>query len=85
MVHHPAMKAYSLDLREKIVAALRSGMSKAQAARTFGRGGSHFRQTLRTFRRASLFPIYAYSAKGKRTYGSVPGNRGSNTTLLSIA
>jgi transposase len=30
------MKAYSVDLREKIVAAVRCGMSKAQAARTFG-------------------------------------------------
>ncbi len=30
------MKAYSLDLREKIVAAVGRGMSKAQAARTFG-------------------------------------------------
>jgi transposase len=34
------MKAYSLDLREKIVAAVRRGMSKAQAARTFGVGAT---------------------------------------------
>ena len=32
------MKTYSVDLREKIVAAVRRGMSKAQAARTFGGG-----------------------------------------------
>ena len=32
------MKAYSVDLREKIVAAVRRGMSKAQVARTFGVG-----------------------------------------------
>jgi hypothetical protein len=31
----------------------------------------------------SLSPIYAYSAKGQRAYGSVPRNRGPNTTLLS--
>jgi transposase len=31
----------------------------------------------------SLSPIYAYSPKGQRAYGSVPGNRGPNTTLLS--
>lgn len=31
----------------------------------------------------SLSPIYAYSAKGQRAYGSVPRNRGLNTTLLS--
>ena len=31
MVHDPIMKAYSVDLREKIVAAVRRGMSKAQA------------------------------------------------------
>ena len=32
------MRAYSVDLREKIVAAVRRGMSKAQAARLFGVG-----------------------------------------------
>jgi transposase len=32
------MKAYSKDLRQKIVDAVRRGMSKAQAARTFGVG-----------------------------------------------
>lgn len=32
------MKAYSKDLRQKIVDALRRGMSKAQATRTFGVG-----------------------------------------------
>jgi transposase len=41
MVHHPKMKAYSVDLREKIVAAVRRrGMSKAQAARTVGVGAT---------------------------------------------
>jgi transposase len=35
-VHHSMMKAYSVDLREKIIAAVERGMSKAQAARTFG-------------------------------------------------
>jgi transposase len=32
------MKAYSKDLRQKIVDAVRRGMSKAQAARAFGVG-----------------------------------------------
>ena len=40
MVPHSKMKAYSLDLREKIVAAVRRGMSKAQTARTFGVGAT---------------------------------------------
>ena len=40
MVHHLKMKAYSIDLREKIIAAVRRGMSKAQAARTFGVGAT---------------------------------------------
>lgn len=39
-MHHPVMKAYSVDLRERIVAAVRRGMSKAQAARTFGVGAT---------------------------------------------
>ena len=34
------MKAYSVDLRERIVAAVKDGMSKAQAARTFGVGAT---------------------------------------------
>src|SRR5436305_15189560 len=34
------MNAYSIDLREKIVAAVRRGMSKAQAAYTFGVGAT---------------------------------------------
>jgi transposase len=34
------MKAYSVDLREKIIAAVERGMSKAQAARTFGVGAT---------------------------------------------
>ena len=40
MMHHPVMKAYSVDLRERIVAAVRRGMSKAQAARIFGVGAT---------------------------------------------
>lgn len=40
MMHHPVMKAYSVDLREKIVAAVGRGMSKAQAGRTFGVGAT---------------------------------------------
>jgi transposase len=40
-VHHQSMKAYSVDLREKIVAAvLERGMSKEEAARTFGVGAT---------------------------------------------
>jgi transposase len=34
------MRAYSVDLREKIVAAVEQGMSKAQAARTFSVGAT---------------------------------------------
>jgi transposase len=38
MVHRPEMRAYSLDLIEKIVAAVGHGMPKAQATRSFGVG-----------------------------------------------
>jgi transposase len=31
----------------------------------------------------SLSPLYGWSKKGQRSYGSVPRNRGKNTTLLS--
>jgi transposase len=41
MIHFPPMRAYSEDLRGKIVdAVLRRGMSKEEAARTFGVGAS---------------------------------------------
>src|ERR687897_3719497 len=40
MMQHSVMRAYSLDLREKIVAAVRRRMPKAQAARTFGVGAT---------------------------------------------
>ena len=43
-MHHPLMKAYSADLREKIVAAVGRGMSKAQAARTFGVGATSLKR-----------------------------------------
>ena len=39
-MHHRLMRAYSVDLREKIVAAAGRGMSKAEAARTFGVGAT---------------------------------------------
>lgn len=30
-----------------------------------------------------LTPVYAYAPRGKRAYGSIPRNRGKNTTLLA--
>jgi transposase len=36
--HHAGMKAYSVDLRQKIVEALSTGTPKAQVARAFGVG-----------------------------------------------
>jgi transposase-like protein len=36
--HHVRMRAYSLDLRRKVVEAVLRGMPKAEAARTFGIG-----------------------------------------------
>ena len=31
----------------------------------------------------SLYPLYAYSARGRRAHAKVPRNRGKNTTLLA--
>ena len=36
--HHACMRAYSVDLRRKVVEAVQRGMSKAQAAWAFGVG-----------------------------------------------
>lgn len=65
MLHHPAMKAYSLDLREKIVVAVRRGMSKAHAARTFGVGATSVKRYVSLAERGrSLEPG---TAPGKRS------------------
>jgi transposase len=52
------MKAYSKDLRQKIVDALKRGMPKAQAARTFGIG---------------ISTVKRYAAKAQRGESLQPG------------
>ncbi len=66
-MHHPTMKAYSLDLREKIVdAVLRRGMSKAQAARTFGVGATSVKRYVKLQEGGKpLSPGTAPGKKGK--------------------
>jgi transposase len=44
------MRAYSEDLRKKIVAAIERGMSKAEAARTFSVSLSSVKRYARTVR-----------------------------------
>ena len=65
-MHHPLMKAYSLDLREKIVAAVGRGMSKAQAARNFGVGATSVKRYVMLAEEGkSLTPGKAPGKKGK--------------------
>ena len=66
-MHHLRMKAYSLDLREKIVAAvLERRMSKAQAARTFGVGATSVKRYVKLAEEGkSLRPGKAPGKKGK--------------------
>jgi len=52
------MKAYSKDLRRKIVDAIERGMPKAQSARTFGVG---------------ISTVKRYAAKGQRGESLEPG------------
>jgi transposase len=60
------MKAYSLDLREKIVAAVGCGMSKAQAARTFGVGATSVKRYVKLAEEGKpLNPGKAPGRKGK--------------------
>jgi transposase len=60
------MKAYSVDLREKIVAAVRRGMSKAQAARTFGVGATSVKRYAKLAEEGKpLTPGKAPGKKGK--------------------
>ena len=63
-MHHPVMKAYSLDLREKIVAAVGHGMSKAQAARTFGVGATSVKRYVKLKEEGK--PLTPAKAPGKK-------------------
>jgi transposase len=67
MMHYPKMKAYSIDLREKIVTAvLGRGMSKAQAARAFGVGATSVKRYVKLAEEGkSLRPGKAPGKKGK--------------------
>src|SRR3712207_139988 len=57
MCDHGRMRAYSEDLRKKIVAAIERGMSKAQAARLFDVSLSSVKRYSRTARQGgSLEP-----------------------------
>jgi transposase len=58
------MKAYSKDLREKIVDAIGRGMPKAQAARTFGVGISTVKRYATKAQRRE--PLEPGKAPGKR-------------------
>ena len=58
------MKAYSKDLRQKIVDAIKRGMPKAEAARTFGVGISTVKRYATKAQRGE--PLEPGKAPGKR-------------------
>jgi transposase len=58
------MKAYSIDLRQKIVDAIERGMPKVQAARTFGVGISTVKRYATKAQRGE--PLEPGKAPGKR-------------------
>ena len=64
-MHHSVMKAYSLDLREKIVAAVGHGVSKAQAARTFGVGATSVKRYVTLAEQGK--PLCPGKAPGKKS------------------
>jgi transposase len=69
------MRAYSEDLRKKIVAAIERGMSKAQAARTFDVSLSSVKRYARSVRQGgSLTP--------KKSPGTNPHSRREKAQLL---
>jgi transposase len=59
------MKAYSKDLRQKIVDAIQRGLPKAEAARTFGVGISTVKRYATKAQRGE--PLEPAKAPGKRT------------------
>ncbi len=74
MVNHWCMKAYSKDLRQKVVQAVERGMSKSQAARLFG-------ISLSSVKRYSRLASHGESLTPRKRYPPQP--RGPNTMLLS--
>src|SRR5918995_1342840 len=64
MGHHSKMKAYSVDLREKIIAAVERGMSKAQDARTFGVGATSVKRYVKLAEEGK--PLRPGKAPGKK-------------------
>ena len=64
-MHHLVMKAYSVDLREKIVAAVRRGMSKAQVALTFGVGDTSVKRYVKLAEEGK--PLTPGKASGKQS------------------
>ena len=56
------MKADSLDLREKVVAAIDRGMPRATAAATFDVSRSTIKRWLRRRQVGTLAPVTAFSA-----------------------
>ena len=65
MVHHSKMKAYSVGLREKIIAAVGHGMSKAQAARTFGVGATSVKRYVKLAEQGK--PLSPGKAPGRKS------------------
>src|SRR4051795_3664872 len=73
--HHERMNAYSEDLRRKIIEALRQGMGKSQAARTFSVSLSSVKRYAKMAdERSSLAP--------KKRPGSQPKTNQSPKKLL---
>ncbi len=77
------MKAYSKDLRQKIVDTLRRGMSKAQAARTFGVGISTVKRYATKAQKGE--PLEPAKAPGKRPKMGMSGSGSSSKRILKSA
>jgi transposase len=69
--HHGRMKAYSEDLRKKIVQAVERGMPKTEAARSFGVGISSVKRYMAAARQGrSLAPKKRPGSKPKLDEGA---------------
>ena len=66
-MHHSSMRAYSVDLREKIVdAVLRRGMSKEEAASTFGVGASSVKRYVKMVEKGESLPPRKAPGRGRK-------------------
>src|SRR5205809_478238 len=91
------MKAYSQDLRQRVLRSIDQGKSQAEVAETFAISTATLKRYLKARRESghvlvfvdetgshiAMTPLYAYAPRGERAVGKVPRNYGAIMTLIA--